>query len=166
MKDNIIIQKGDTAKYEVAIRHTDFDQQADPFFVVLHTNIPEQTVAISRDEMLHDEDGHFFMLVPTAGMVGLVKAVCHYMVTDSDMQEGVREEIDIQYIGFVSDSPCVHLDKHIPFGAPEDNHVLYTRIYRNDAHTLYLNLRTADKEPVLDADGKQIRVRKEQSEIY
>lgn len=166
MKNDIIIQKGDTAKYEVAITHDDFDQQQDPFFVVIHSNIPEQTLTIDREDMLHDEDGHFYMLVPSADMVGLLKAVCHYAVTDGDMPEGVREEVDIQYIGFVTESPCVHLDKHIPFGAPEDNHVLYTRIYRNDAHTLYLNLRTVDKEPVLDADGKQIRVRKAEQDIY
>lgn len=166
MKDDIIIQKGDTAKYEVAITHDDFDQQTDPFFVVLHTNIPEQTITIDREDMLHDEDGHFYMRVPSGNMAGLVKAICHYTVTDSDIEGGTREEVDIQYIGFVTDSPCVHLDKHIPFGAPENNHVLYTRIYRNDAHTLYLNVRTVDKQPVVDAEGKQIRVRKEEKDIY
>ena len=62
MKDDIIIPKGDTAKYEVAIMHDDFDQQTDPFFVVLHTNIPEQAITIDREDMLHDEDGHFIYL--------------------------------------------------------------------------------------------------------
>lgn len=164
--EDIIIHKGDTAKYEVVINHEDYDQQTDSFHIVLKWGIPEQSLTIDRSEMLHDEDGHFFMLVPTANMYGLIKATCHYMVTDSDLNAGTREEIDIQNIGFVTDSPCAHLDRHLCFGAPEDNHVLYTRIYRNDAKTLYMGVRTSEKELVLDADGKQIRVRKSNKDLY
>lgn len=165
MDKDRIIQQGDTAKFQVIIRHEDFDQQTDPFRVVVHGGIPDTPVTIDRADMLHDEDGNFFMLVPTAGLVGPLKAYCHYYVTDSDMGSGQREEIDIQMLAFVTDTPC----PHIPCCgqcAEDDAHVTYKRVWRSDTRSLYLNVRTADKQPVVDADGKQIRVRKEEKDIY
>ena len=105
------------------------------------------------------------MSVPTAGMLGRVRAECHYTVPDSDYEEGTREEIDIQFLAFVTDTPC----PHIPCCgqcAEADGHVTYKRVWRSDTRSLYLNVRTADKQPVMDADGKQIRVRKEEKDIY
>lgn len=165
MDKDRIIQQGDTAKFQVIIRHEDFDQQTDPFRVVLRWGIPEQTMVIDRSDMVTDEDGSFFMLVPTVGLVGTLKAYCHYFVTDSDMGSGQREEIDIQMLAFVTDDPC----PHIPCCgqcAEDDAHVTYKRVWRNDTRSLYLNVRTADKQPVVDADGKQIRVRKEEKDVY
>jgi hypothetical protein len=165
MDKDRIIQQGDTAKFQVIIKHEDFDQQTDSFCVEIHGGIPDTPVTIDREDMLHNEDGNFFMLVPTAGLVGPLKAYCHYYVTDSDMGSGQREEIDIQMLAFVTDEPC----PHVPCCgqcAEDDAHVTYKRVWRNDAHTLYLNLRTADKQPVVDADGKRIRVRKEEKDIY
>jgi hypothetical protein len=44
--------------------------------------------------------------------------------------------------------------------------VTYKRVWRSDTRSLYLNVRTADKQPVVDADGKQIRVRKTEEELH
>lgn len=162
-----IITQGDTAKYQVEITHPDYDQQTDPFRVVLHCGIPDTPFTIDRSDMLHDEDGNFFMLVPTAGVVGKIKAECHYSVTDSDVEGGSREEVDIQWLGFVTDEPCPRFAGRCDCGLSEEHpHVAYTRIYRNDARSLYLNVRTSGKQPVVDANGKQIRVRKEEKDIY
>ncbi len=60
MNKDRIIQQGDTAKFQVIIRHEDFDQQTDPFRVVVHGGIPDTPVTIDRADMLHDEDGNFF----------------------------------------------------------------------------------------------------------
>jgi hypothetical protein len=165
MEVDRIIQQGDIAKFQVIIRHEDFDPQTDSFRVVVHGGIPDTPVTIDRADMLHDEDGNFFMLVPTAGLMGALKAYCHYYVTDSDMGSGQREEIDIQMLAFVTDDPC----PHVPCCgqcAEADAHVTYKRVWRNDTRSLYLNVRTSDKQPVVDADGKQIRVRKEEKDIY
>jgi len=165
MDKDRIIQQGDTAKYQVIIRHEDFDQQTDPFHVAISWGIPEQVLTIDREDMLHDEDGNFFMLVPTAGLVGPMKAYCHYYVTDSDMGSGQREEIDIQMLAFVTDTPC----PHIPCCgqcAEDDAHVTYKRVWRSDTRSVWMNVRTADKQPVMDADGKQIRVHKSKEELH
>ena len=163
-KDRIIPQ-GDTAKFQVIIRHDDFDQQTDPFRVVVHGGIPDTPVTIDRDDMLHDEDGNFFMIVPTAGLVGPLIAYCHYCVTDSDMGSGQREVINIQMLAFVTDDPCPNISC-CGQCAEDDEHVTYKRVWRSDTRSLYLNVRTADQQPVVDADGKQIRVRKEEKDIY
>lgn len=163
-KDKIIPQ-GDTAKFQVIIQHEDFDQQTDPFRVVVHGGIPDTPVTIDRADMLHDEDGNFFMLVPTAGLVGPLIAYCHYCVTDSDMGSGQREVINIQMLAFVTDDPCPNITCSCQC-AESDEHVTYKRVWRNDTRSLYLNVRTSDKQPVVDADGKQIRVRKTEEELH
>lgn len=166
MDKDRIIQQGDTAKFQVEITHPDYNQQTGPFHVVLRWGIPEQTMTIDRADMVADEEGHFFMSVPSAAMLGRIKAECRYTVPDSDYAEGTREETDIQFLAFVTDQPCPRIAGCCGCTAEQDAHVRYTRIYRNDTRSLYLNVRTADKEPVLDADGQQIRVRKEEKDIY
>lgn len=165
MNKDRIIHQGDTAKYQVIIRHEDFDQQTDPFRVVVHGGIPDTPVTIDREDMLHDEDGNFFMLVQTAGLVGPLKAYCHYFVTDSDMGSGQREEIDIQMLAFVTDTPC----PRIPCCgqcAEADGHVTYKRVYASDVNTAYLNLRDSNKENLLDRNGKQLRVHRADEDYY
>lgn len=159
MKADKIIQQGDTAKYQVTITHEDFDQQRDPFRVVIHAGIPDTPIIIEREDMMHDEDGNYFMLVPTAGLIGQLKAYCHYWVPDSDLGSGMREEIDIQWLAFVTDTPCPRLsccqacDK-------SDGHVTYKRVWRSDTKSMYLNLKSREGEPIKTTDGQQIRVRK------
>ena len=167
MEADRIIYKGDTAKYKVTITHEDFDMQVDDFFVILRAGIPYHTIEVNKEDMLHDEDGDFYILVPTSDMVGRLEAECHYMVPDSDISGGTREEVDYQWLAFVSSTPCPRFAcRHICWGSCEDSHVQYERIWRSDAKTLYLNVRTADKENVKGADGNQIRVRKEEKDIY
>lgn len=166
MSPEKIIAYGDTAKYQVVITHADYDQQTDPFHVVIHCGIPDAALVIDRADMLHDEDGNFYMLVPTNGMAGPMKAECHYSVTDSDPEGGVRDEVDYQWLAFVTDEPCPRFACRCDCEPDPDAHVQYTRIWRNDARSLYLNVRTVDKEPVRDVDGQQIRVRKEDKDIY
>ena len=167
MDKDRIIQQGDTAKYQVVISHPDYDQQRDPFRVIIHCGIPDAAIVIRNVDMLHDEDGNFYMLVPTVGILGKMKAECHYSVSDSDVEGGSRDEVDVQWLGFVTDEPCPRFAKRCECSQGEEHpHVVYTRIYRNDARSLYLNVRTSDKQPVVDADGKQIRVRKEEKDIY
>ena len=160
MDKDRIIQQGDTAKFQVIIRHEDFDQQTDPFRVVVHNGIPDAPLTIDRADMLHDEDGNFFILVPTAGMVGPLKVECHYTVPDSDMGSGVREEVDIQFLAFVTDHPCPRLASCCGCAAEQDAHVRYTRIWRNDANSLYATLLTSDGEPIVTTDAQKVKVRK------
>ena len=164
MDKDRIIQQGDTAKYQVIIQHEDFDQQTDPFHVAISWGIPEQVLTIDRADMLHDEDGNFFMIVPTAGLVGPLKAYCHYYVTDSDMGSGQREEIDIQMLAFVTDTPCPHIPGGC--GCASNAHVQYRRVYASDVNTAWLNLRTSEQQPIVDSEGRQLRVHRADEDYY
>ena len=159
-----IVSEGDIAKYKVEITHQDFDQHRDNYKVVLSYGMFKQSVTIEKDDMLVDEDGNIFMAFDTTGMVGLVKATCIYDVEDSDTESGTRQEVNYQWLCFVTKNPDPHLcGDFIPGG---DGHVVYTRVYAADVHTVYLNLRDSEKKNLLDSDGKQLRVHKTDEEMH
>lgn len=166
-----IIQQGDVAKYQVEIKHEDFDMMHDDFEVTLEWGLLGKYVTIKKSEMPCDEDGHWFMLFDSSDAIGRVMATCHYWVPDSDMSDGVREEVDRQYIVFVTNIPCPKLACNLSCKTHEDvPHVTYTRVWRSDVNTLYLNVRTTEENgehrPVVDSEGQQIRVRKEDKDIH
>ena len=161
-----IIQQGDVAKFQVAITREDFDQVTDDFFVVLSWGIPKQDLVIEKQDMIKDEDDHFFMVFESCEMMGVVTATCHYMVTDSDFPDQRREEIDRQPLAFVVNTPCPKFaNKSMCFGM-DVKHVTYTRAFRDDVNSVYMNLRTSDKQPVVDSEGRQLRVRKGKKQLY
>lgn len=163
---DIIIQRGDVAKYQLTIEHDDYDQQRDPFFVLLHFGMTGETVRIDSSDMPHDEDGNWFLIVETAGKsVGMIKAETHYMVPDSDMADGTREEVEWHWLGFVTESPCPQFASKCECrcdGDEENNHVRFKRVWRGDVNSAFLTLRTSDGEPVADSDGRLLRVRKQE----
>jgi len=168
MDAKYIIKRGDTAKYKVTIHHADFDQARDEYAVVLYYGMMGGRMEIPKKDMPVDEDGNIYMLFNSTDMVGWIKAECHYYVPDSDLQSGVREEVDIQYIGFSTSEPNPKLYCEMPEQILEDGieHVKYERVWRSDVNTLYLQARTSEGEVWRDSEGKVIRVRKEDKDIY
>lgn len=171
MDAKFIIQEGDVAKYQMLIEHEDFDMMQDEFEVTLSWGMLGESMTVSKSEMVHDEDGNWFLIFNSSGMVGKVTAECRYLVPDSDMADGVREEVDRQYIGFVTANPCPQFACECECPTHEEKlHVTYTRVWRSDVNTLYLNLRTTEENgehrPILDSEGKKLRVRKEEKDIY
>ena len=162
MDKDFIIQQGDTAKYHLTITHEDFSMKDNDFFVILWYGMFGQFTRIDKSEMYCDEDGDWFMLFNSSKAVGQVKAECHFFVPDSDDKTGIREEVDYQYIGFVTNNPCPQFACECKCGEEEGN-VKYERVYGNDVKTLYLNVRTSDGEYVYTSNGEQLRVRKEQN---
>jgi hypothetical protein len=159
-----IVSRGDIAKFKIEITHADFDQQADDFKVVLSWGMVKQTMTIDHKDIIHDEDGNFFIVFDSSDMLGLVKAACHYDVADSDMQSGIREEVNYQWLCFVTADPTAKFCcKFEPGG---DGHVVYTRVYGGDIHTAYLNLRDSEKKNLIDSNGKQLRVHRADEDYY
>ena len=156
-----IVYKGDTAKWQVTIHHTDFDQQRDDYRVELRWGMFGKSMVIRKSDMFTDEEGHVFMMFDSSNMIGWVTARCFYDVPDTDMKSGIRREVDIKKLCFVTDSPCPHFacDCESVYEDGQE-HVTYDRVFRGDANTLFLNLRTVDQEPIMDSEGKQLRVRK------
>lgn len=159
-----IVSRGDIAKFKIEITHADFDQQTDDFKVVLSWGMVKQTMTIEHKDIIHDEDGKFFIVFDSSDMLGLVKAACHYDVADSDMQSGIREEVNYQWLCFVTADPTAKFCcKFEPGG---DGHVVYTRVYGGDIHTAYLNLRDSEKKNLIDSNGKQLRVHRADEDYY
>lgn len=161
MNKNSIIPKGDIAKYQLIIRNADFDAAENDVFAILHYGMMGATKRISKNEMFTNEDGDLFVFFDTADMTGEVKAETHYVVSDGDMDSGTREEIDYQMIGFVTDAACPQFCKSCKCnGGDEEQQVEWVRKQDSDLSTVFLFLRTRDKEPILDSEGKPLRVRK------
>ena len=159
-----IVSRGDIAKFKIEITHANFDQQTDDFKVVLSWGMTNQSMTIPHEDIKHDEDGKFFIVFDSSEMLGLVKAACTYRVADSDMEIGYREEINYQWLCFVTANPTAKFCcKFEPGG---DGHVVYTRVYGGDIHTAYLNLRDSEKKNLLDSNGKQLRVHRADEDYY
>lgn len=167
MDSDKIIERGDTAKYQLTIEHEDFDQQRDDFFVVFRHGMMKGCFSIKKEDMLHDEDGNWFVAFPTGGIVGWITAETHYMVQDSDMKDGSREEVERHLIGFVTDNPCPKFcaENLLKCECEEGGHVKFKRVWRSDVNSMYLILRTKDGE-IKDSEGNALRVRKEEKDIY
>lgn len=160
MDKDRIIQQGDTAKFQVTIQHEDFDQQTDPFRVVVHGGIPDTPVTINREDMLHDEDGNFYLVFPSSGMQGQLLAECHYGVHDEDVEGNVRDDVDRQWLAFVTDSPCPHFAGRCDCFGSRDGHVEYERTDDSDVASIYMTLVTSDGQTVTDANGAILKVRR------
>lgn len=155
-----IIQRGDVAKYQITITHTDYDQQRDDFYVILHYEMSFETMRIDKEQMFHDEEGNWFMMIPSEKLpTGWIKAETHYMVPDTDFGDDIREEVEFDWLGFVTDTPCPKFASKCPCGC-DCGHVVFKRVWRGDANSLYMNLLTSKGEPVKDVDGQQLQVRK------
>ena len=157
-----LVSRGDIAKFLIEITHADFDQQTNDFYVVLSWGMFRKSMTIEHQDIMRDDDGHFFVIFDSSDMLGMVKAACHYFVPDSDMNGGYREEVNYQWICFVTSDPTAQFCCNFEHGG--DGHVVYTRVYGSDLNTAFLNLRDSEKNNLLDSDGKQLRVHKAKSD--
>lgn len=162
MDKSLVIPKGDIAKYQLIIRNNDFDMDESDVFVVLHWGMRGASKRIEKSNMFTNEDGDLFVFFDSADMFGTVKAETHYVVTDGDMESGEREVVDYQYIGVVTESGCPQVCSPCCCGDTEERQVEWVHLFDSDLSTVFLNLRTCNKEPILDSEGKPLRVRKSQ----
>jgi hypothetical protein len=123
-----------------------------------------QSMKIEHADIKHDEDGNFFIVFDSSDMLGLVKAACHYDVQDSDIKSGYREEVNYQWLCFVTADPTARFCYKFEPGG--DGHVVYTRVYGSDVHTAWLNLRDSSHQPLRDSEGRQLRVHRSESEVF
>ena len=158
-----IVTKGDIAKFWLNIKHSDFLQAEDDYKVDLSWGFFGQHVTIEKKDMVTDEEGHIYLVFDSSDMAGWVKAKCTYDVSDSDIDGGIRREVNDQWLCFVTANPTPNICDRKAGG---DGHVEYTRVYGSDIHTSWLNLRDSNKQPLLDSDGEQLRVHRTESDVF
>lgn len=171
MTENDIIQRGEEAKYQVKILREEFDMASHVYEVTLHYGMLGRSLTIYKDGLLFDEEGHCFAVFDTTDMLGLVTAETRYYVPDSDYPDGYRTEVDRQHICRVVENPACPVCCDAIATATDDldpihpPHVIWTRIFRSDANSLYATLVDRDGIPFATADGDIVKVHKIESEI-
>lgn len=156
-----IYQRGQWPKYRVTITDPDFNQKVDDYWFRLAYGMMGGETVVQKDELITDEDGTAYLAFDTTDMIGKVTVECHYFVPDSDFADGYREEVDMQMLCFVADTPCVQL---MCCGCDAREHrVEYKPVYGSDFSTAYLVLRTSEQEVLRDGEGNAFRIRKEQN---
>lgn len=167
MDKKFLIQQEAIAKYRITITCKDFDQTENDFYVLLVFGATDETIMITKSEMMANEENRYYFSFKTDGITGMICAECHYFIPDSDYESGIREAVDYQFIGFVTNDPCPKFPKKCECmcNIPEDNPVQYKRMYSSDLHTVYLKVRTCDKQPVRTVNSEQVRVHKSEEDI-
>ncbi len=157
MSEKDIIQKGDVAKYQLIIDRDGFDPQQCEFKVTLSWGIVNRGVmTIEREQMFHDEEWNLFFLFNSTTMLGMVTAECEYYVIDTDVEGGMRKNVDRQLLCLVADNGCAKLPRCT---CKHEGNVEYKRTMRSDANSLYAIVRV-NGEQVRTADHDVLRVRK------
>ena len=155
-----ILQQGEEAKFQIAIK--DFDMDANDFKVELVYGYQRTIVEIDKSQMVHSADGKYFFTFDTDGMVGRVTAICTWQVPDTDYADGYRQETDEQYLCFVASVPCPQFIS-CPQCSANDNPVTYTRTEQSSIADEYTYLACADYDRILTCDNEVILVLKEQT---
>lgn len=158
-QDKFGIFQGELAKYQITITREDFDVQTCDFSIRLSWGMFGQYIEIPKSEMFRDEEWHMFFVFDTSDMLGPIKATTTYYVADTDVEGGMRECVDMQVIGFVTETACLQMQRRCNKCA-KSKFVEFDRIYRSDARTLFLNLRTMSGEQLTTIDGSDLRVKK------
>ena len=153
-----ILQQGEEAKFQIAIK--DFDMEANDFQVTLIYGYRRTTQLITKGQMVHAADGKWYFTFDTDGMVGRVSIECLWQVPDTDYADGYRQETDEQYLCFVVTTPCPK------FSCPSCDYthnqvVTYTRTEQSSIADEYTYLGCADYDRIITCDDEIILVKKE-----
>ena len=152
-----ILQQGEEAKFQIAIK--EFDMEANDFQVTLIYGYRRTTQLITKGQMVHAADGKWYFTFDTDGMVGRVSIECLWQVPDTDYQDGYRQETDEQYLCFVASTPC---PQFVACPACTDDHpVTYTRTEQSSIADEYTYLGCADYDRIITCDDEIILVKKE-----
>ena len=92
-----------------------------------------QHITIEKKDMVTDEGRPHLYAVRSSDMLGWVKATCNYDVNDSDVEGGIRREVNDQWLCFVTSNPTPAICDR-PSGG--DGHVEYTRVYGSRCYRL------------------------------
>ena len=154
-----IIQQGEVAKFQVQIQ--DFDMEANDFRVELIYGMRQKVVTINKSQML-ENGGQYFIIFDTSKMVARVTARCVWLVPDTDVEGGLREKTDEQYLCFVVATPCPQFICCPDCSA--EHPVTYTRTDQSDIADKYQRLADKYDRPLVTADGETLFVLKPQND--
>ena len=100
-----IVQQGEEKKVQITITRTGFVMNDDDFKVKLSWGLMGQSMTITKDQMFSNDSDEWFFVFDSSPMIGPITAECTYYVHDSDYPDGLRTEVNRQFLCFVVTSP-------------------------------------------------------------
>jgi hypothetical protein len=125
MAQQNIIPQGEQARFIVKSNRADFSFDESDYSLEIIYGMNGQRIVIEKDDFVK-EGNDWTIRFSTSGMVGSVLARLTVEFADEDCALGIRPEVDDQYIGFVTTSPCTRLHQCPACGG--DHIISYTYI--------------------------------------
>jgi hypothetical protein len=141
-----IIMQGERAKYFVRSDKWNFNFEENNYWLEIIYGMQGKKITIPKSEFLYLND-HWLFSFPTTDIVGAVKARLVMEIFDPDCPDGLRQEVDEQYIAFVVSNPCPQFFKCPCVGG--DHEIVYERTEESDIGNRYARL--------CDCDGVRFR---------
>lgn len=138
-----ILQQGERAKYFVRSDKWNFNFEENSYYLEIIYGMMRKKITIQKSDFLY-LNGKWIFSFPTTDIVGPVKARLVMEIFDPDCPDGVRNEVDEQYIAFVVQTPCPQF-----FRCPcdgEAHEIVYERTEESDIGDRYARL--CDKDGV------------------
>lgn len=140
-----IIMQGERAKYFIRSDKEDFSLADNNYRLEIGYGVQGKKIVIPKSDFLY-LSGHWLFSFPTTDIVGPVKARLVMEIADETCPDGIRQEIDEQYIAFVITAPCPKL---IMCPACKGDHeIVYERTEESDIGERYARLCDTDGHPI------------------
>ena len=150
-----IIMKGERAKYFVRSDKWNFSFEENSYRLELLFGMMGEKIVIPKSEF-QLLNGRWVFSFPTDDIVGAVKARLVMEIFDPDCPDGLREEVDVQYIAFVVDTPCPQFLKCPKCDGKHE--IIYERTEESDIGNRYARLCDKDGNPFETTDGGRLYV--------
>lgn len=108
MTQHNIIPQGKQARFVVKSNRADFSFEDSEYSLEIIYGMNGQRITIAKDDFVK-EGNDWTIRFSTSGIVGSVLARLTVEFEDDDCAGDIRPEVDDQYIGFVTTSPCTQL---------------------------------------------------------
>ena len=154
-----IVQQGEEKKVQITITRTGFVMNDDDFKVKLSWGLMGQSMTITKDQMFSNDSDEWFFVFDSSPMIGPITAECTYYVPDSDYPDGLRTEVNRQFLCFVVTSP---LPKLIccPALPVSTGTVSYEFTDESDVAQLYAYLLDSQGRNLVTAENERLMVLK------
>ena len=144
--------QGERAKYFVRSNKSNFSFQDNSYWLEILFGLQGRKIVIPKSEFLFLSD-HWIFSFPTDNIIGPVKARLVMEIFDPDCPDGLRTEVDEQYIGVVISNPCPQFFRCPPCGSTTQE-IVYERTEASDIGERYARLCDRDGNPIkTNSDG-------------
>jgi hypothetical protein len=144
-----IIQRGERAKYFVKSDKWNFSFEENSYRLEIIYGMTGKKIVIPKAEF-QLLNGHWLFSFPTQDIIGKVKARLVMEIFDPDCPDGLREEVDEQWIAFVVDTPCPQFLKCPKCDGKHE--IIYERTEESDVGNRYARLCDRDGVPLETSD--------------